>query len=100
MLPPDEDVLRRQQPLLDRRGDAALEHHRLARAAELAEQREVLHVARADLEDVGVLADHLDLAGVHHLGDELQVVRVRRLRAAAAGPPRPGPGSCRARSAA
>ena len=44
--------------------------------AELAQQREVLHVARADLEDVGVLLDQLDLAEVHDLGDQLQVVAV------------------------
>ena len=50
-----QDVLRRQQPLFDRGGDAALEEHRLAHVAELAEQREVLHVPRADLEDVRVL---------------------------------------------
>ena len=46
-------------------------------AAQLAEQREVLHVARADLEDVGVLVDQLDLTDVHHFGDQLQIVLIR-----------------------
>ena len=71
-----QDVLRREQPLLHRRGDATLEQDRLARASQFAEQRVVLHVARADLVDVGVLPDHFDLVGVHHLGDQFEVVRV------------------------
>jgi hypothetical protein len=32
-----QDVLGRQQPLFDRRGDAALEHHWLAHVTELAQ---------------------------------------------------------------
>src|SRR5207244_3961619 len=43
----------------------------------LAQQGEVLHVVRAHLEDVGVAVDQLDLADVHHLGDELHVFGVR-----------------------
>jgi len=38
----------------------------------LAEEREVLHVARADLEHVRVAGHELDLAGVHHFGDDGQ----------------------------
>ena len=76
MLPPGQDVFGRQQPFLDGGGDAALEHDRLARVAQLAQQREVLHVPRADLKDVGVLVDDLDLADVHHLGDQLEIVGV------------------------
>ena len=71
-----EDVLGRQQPLLDGGREASLQHHRLARVTKLAQQRVILHVARADLEEVGVAIDELDLADVHHLGDELQIVRV------------------------
>ena len=48
------DVLGGVQPLVDRAGHAALEHDRLLGAAGLLQQREVLHVAGADLEDVGV----------------------------------------------
>ena len=74
----------------------ALEQHGLAHVPQLAQQREVLHVARADLVDVDVAVHQLDLAEVHHLGHELQVVLVRRRRAAAAGLPRRVPGSCTA----
>src|SRR6267143_3220631 len=47
-----QDVLSRQQPLLDGRGHAALQQHRLARLSRLLEQRVVLHVASPQLEDV------------------------------------------------
>src|SRR5262245_21080946 len=73
-----EDVFGRQQPLFDRRGDAAFEQDRLPRVTELAQERVVLHVPRADLKDVAVLGNQLDLADVHHLGDDLEVVGVRR----------------------
>ena len=51
---------------------AALEQHGPSHASELGEQREVLHVARADLQHVGVLGDEIDLPRVHHLGDDRQ----------------------------
>src|SRR5688572_148574 len=73
-----QDVFRRQQPLLDRRRDTALEQHRLALVTQFPQQGEVLHVAGADLEDVTVVGDQLDLAAVHHLRDQLQVVGVGR----------------------
>src|SRR5207247_9628189 len=72
-----QDVLRGQEPLFDRGRDAALQEHRLAHVPQLAQQREILHVARADLEDVAVAVDQLDLAKVHHFGDQLQVLRAR-----------------------
>ena len=46
---------------------------------ELPQQREVLHVARANLEDVGVPVDQLDLAEVHHFGNQFQVLGARRV---------------------
>ena len=67
-----EDVLRRHQQLLERRGQAALDQHRLAGAADLGEQRVVLHVARADLDHVGDGDDGLDVPRVHQLGDDRQ----------------------------
>ena len=55
VLPRGDDVLGRHQQLLDGGAHAALEQHGLAQLAHRLQQREVLHVARADLEDVGVL---------------------------------------------
>ena len=66
------DVLGGQEPLVDRGREAALEHDRLARQADFVEQHEVLHVARADLQDVGVARDEFDVAGFHDLGDHRQ----------------------------
>src|SRR4029079_19645042 len=73
-----EHVLGRQQPLFDRRRDAALEQDRLPRAAKLAQQRIILHYARAALVDVGIALDQLDLADLHDLGDELEIVAIGR----------------------
>ena len=44
--------------------------------AEVLEQIEVLHVARADLQDVDVAHHHLDLRAVHDLADDQQVVAI------------------------
>ena len=52
-----EDVLGRQQPLLDRRAQAALEEDRALALADRLEQDEVRHVAGADLDDVDVLVE-------------------------------------------
>src|SRR5690606_16759495 len=49
-----EDVLGGHEPLLDGGGEAALEHDGLADGAELLEEGEVLHVARAYLQNVGI----------------------------------------------
>ena len=77
---PGEDVLGRHQQVLHRRAHAALEQHRLLRLADFLEQVEVLHVAGADLEHVGVLLDELDLARVHDLGDDRHVELVADAR--------------------
>ena len=52
-----EDVVGGLQQLVQRRRQPALEQHGLAELARDLEQRVVLHVARADLDDVGVLGD-------------------------------------------
>ena len=65
-----------QQPLLDRGRHAALEQHRLADLAERRQQVVVLHVARADLQDVDILQHPFDLRDLHHLGDRGHVVLV------------------------
>ena len=67
-----DDVLGGHQPLLDRRAVAALEHDRPGDPPDVAQQRVVLHVPGADLEDVGVLGDDVDLVRLHHLGDDRQ----------------------------
>ena len=41
--------------------------------ADRAEQGEILHVAGADLQRVGMFGDEVDIGGVHHLGDDRQV---------------------------
>ena len=74
-----EDVLRRHQQLLERRGQAALDQRRLAGAADLAQQRVVLHVAGADLDHVGHLEHRLEVARVHQLGDDRQAGLLARL---------------------
>ncbi len=58
------------------RGEPALEQHRLREVPDLAQQRVVLHVARADLEDVGVARQQRDLRGVHHLAHHREPVGV------------------------
>ena len=50
---------------------SALEQHRLAQAADLLEHFKVLHVARADLQDVHIFKQG-DLGGVHDLADDGQ----------------------------
>ena len=59
-----EDVVGGHQQLVERRRQPALEQHRLAELAGDLEQRVVLHVARADLDHVGVLGDRARRAGV------------------------------------
>src|SRR5690606_26954208 len=65
-----QDVLGREQPLLDGGGEAALEEDGAIDAGDALEERKVRHVAAADLEDIGVLGDELDLIRLHHLADD------------------------------
>ena len=67
------DVLGGQQQLFERGGHAALQQDRLAGAAGALEQREVLHVPRADLDAVAVLFDELQRFVVDGFGDDGQV---------------------------
>ena len=60
------------EQLFDGRAEPAFQQHRPAAAAQRFEQREVLHVARAHLHDVGVVGHHLDITVAHHFGDDLQ----------------------------
>lgn len=56
------------------------DHDRVfAFVSHLPQQREVLHVAGTDLEDVAVALDQVDLADVHHLGHQRHVLGFRRV---------------------
>ena len=65
-----EHVLGGGHELVDCRAETALEQHRAAGAADLGEQRVVLHVARTDLDHVGDLQHELQVADVEQLGDD------------------------------
>src|SRR5580658_5036721 len=73
-----KNVFGRQQQLLDGGRDAAFEKHRFADLPELAQQVEVLHVASANLQDIGVLDEKRDLSLVHHLADHQQAMAIGR----------------------
>ncbi len=73
-----DDVLGGHEPLLDGRGQPAFQHHRFAELADALEEREVLHVARTDLEDVGIFGDEWERLGVLHFGDDGHVRGVAR----------------------
>ncbi len=94
------DVLRGHQPLLDGGVHAALEHDRLAHAADRLQQREVLHVAGADLQHVGVAGDQVHVGRVDHLGHDREAGRRAAPRRGSSGRPRPGPGTRTASCAA
>src|SRR5436305_3133221 len=66
------NVLGGQQPLVDGRCKAALEHDWSSQTVATSRQQEweVLHVATAYLQDVGVLRYRFDQFRFHHLGDD------------------------------
>src|ERR1035437_4963387 len=71
-----QDVLGGEQEFLDGGRDAAFEQHGFGLLAEFAQQVEVLHIARADLNDVGVFREQRDLRLVHDFADHQQAVAV------------------------
>ena len=89
-----EDVFGGLQVLVNRRAHAALEQHRDAQAADLLEQRVVLHVARTDLQRVGHGNRGRWRASITSVRTGRPVSS--RARPAAAGLPPSIPGSCRA----
>ena len=74
-----QHVLGGEQPFLDRRRQATLQQDGAAALAHRLQEREVLHVARADLEDVDVLVEDLDVVRVDDLGDDRQAGGAARL---------------------
>jgi hypothetical protein len=73
-----QDVFCGQQQLFDGGRNAALQQHRLALIPQLAQQIVILHVARAHLEDIGILADQRNLRLVHDFADHQQPMAVCR----------------------
>src|SRR5947207_13400716 len=69
------DVLRREQPFLERRSHSALQKHGHSGTARSFQKRKVLHVASADLNHIAVLFDELDMRFLdgfsHNLEPEL-----------------------------
>ncbi len=66
------DVLGREQPLFDGRGEPPLDHHRLPGLRARAQQLEVLHVPGAHAHDVDDVDHELELLDVEHLGHPRQ----------------------------
>ena len=79
VIPARHDVLGGHEPFLERRRHAALEQHGLLRFRHALEQTEVLHVARADLNDVGGFFHRLGVVCVHQLGDDADAGALARL---------------------
>src|ERR1051326_3011003 len=75
---PREHIFGAEQQLFNGGGDAALEQYGFANLAELPQQVVILHVARADLQDVGVFGQERDLRLIHDLADDEQVVAIGR----------------------
>jgi putative Holliday junction resolvase len=64
-----ENVFGTHQKVLDRRRKSPLQHHWKFASANLLEQREILHVASADLEAICVFLDFFEVLCIHYLGD-------------------------------
>src|SRR4029077_4954867 len=66
------DVPGGNKKFFERRRDAALQQDRFAGASGALEQREILHVASADLDDVGILVDQVERFVIDGFGDDEQ----------------------------
>ena len=67
-----QDVFGGVQPLVEGGGEAALQHDGLLGAADFLQQAEILHIAGADLQKVGILGDGLDGIDLGDFGDDAQ----------------------------
>src|SRR5215472_1844038 len=65
-----EYVFGGQQPLLNGCREPTLEEYRLASTSNFIKQIIILHIARADLQDIGVLADQIYISGRHDLSHD------------------------------
>jgi hypothetical protein len=69
-----EDIFGGHQKLVERGRHAAFEEDGLFGAASALEEGEILHVARADLDDVGVFLDEVEGFVVNGFGDDAEAV--------------------------
>src|ERR1700687_1120427 len=67
-----EDVFGGHEEFVERGGHTALEENGLFGAARAVEQGKILHVARADLDDVGVFFDEVEAFVVDGFGDDAE----------------------------
>ena len=86
-----EDVFGAHQQVDDRRRHAALEQHRLLHPADGAQQGIVLHVARADLNAVGVFGDEIRALFVERFSVTIGRPVSRRASASISSPFLPSP---------
>ena len=75
-----QDVFGGHEKFVERGGHAAFEENGLFGAAGAFEQGEILHVAGADLDDVGVLLDEIERFVVDGFGDDAEAVFLADLR--------------------
>src|SRR5262249_24751367 len=67
-----DDVLGRHQQLLHCATHSTLQQYRTSAGPQLFEQNEVLHIASADLHDIGIFGYETDIAIAHYLSDNRQ----------------------------
>ena len=65
------DVLGREQPFLERSRHPAFQQHRQLRPASPLKERKVLHAASANLNDITMLLDKIDMRLVDRFCDDL-----------------------------
>ena len=74
------NVFSRHEPFGNGGGQAALEDHRFVDASHFFQQIKILHVARADLDNVDIMFEKgVEHAQIHQFGDNRQVVFISRL---------------------
>ena len=72
-----ENVFGSHQEFLERRRHASLQQNRLARPAGSPQQRKILHIARADLDAIGIFFHQIEGFDVDCLGDYAKPVSAR-----------------------
>src|ERR1700681_1111536 len=75
-----EDIFGGHQEFVERGGHAAFEENWLFGASGALEQREILHVASADLDYVGILFDEVETFVVDGFGDDAESIVLADLR--------------------